>query len=849
MRAKAPNARRRGQRVASLSRQPSGWGERMTSRLAVGNGLAIREPRSETRKSCGEEPVDRCVAVAGAVNRKRPMQGHLVFDAGADAWSDFLNATLRYPIAQVDSLPDGVTGVYRDQAHNQCLCVIVPGARGQSKLLETAQRHSAEFVAAGSPQKYELFHVGPYALSRCAEDRLPSWVPAIKRTELLSKDLVLLPFRDEEQLRRAFGACHDAIFIDSAKDPAAAFDLLSLVIVSKVMDEQRQGSRYLFGEVVGEGELEIRVRLTKLLNDARRWLIGQDLADDEVRTVPNLRASVMTVILRQLQDFSLTLTGASPRGTDLLGVAYEHLVGATFRGELGSYFTPRNIADFMVRLIDAREGTIFDPSCGSGGLLIAAHRLAHSEGKKPRALDLYGNDLNPRMVEAAKANFLVHALDPGHVLHGDGLDLSRMTAQWFKSGRSHQATVTPIWDGPPGPFDVVLANPPFAGHEKDPEILKHFSSAFREDGSVRSLNKTLPFLELIVASLKEGGRAGIVLPTSILNAEEDSFQRFRELLLQHAELLAIIGLPEKAFVHTDCGVHGALLFFKRSHKPRENYPIFVAWADQLGYDRLGKPTRTSSFPEIAAMFHRDQWPAEHQVFAKDLLAYGRWDPTWLRVARNLPADDESHVTLDQLVEVRNARWSRTQLQDDGEYRYFEVVDADIHTGRVDKVHTASGFELAKKGRIRNLVRAGDVLLPTHRDSLMATSAPNGRAVVLVDDVLDGVLTTDRFMILRPKIDPTLLVAILNSRGIRRQLVAQSRGAASLDIREHTLAKVLVPKSLLSSKKAAVVVKLRAEMLERRAQFEAVTSELSRVVEGEFGGDGDAPIRPPAAVNG
>ncbi len=293
----------------------------------------------------------------------------------------------------------------------------------------------------------------------------------------------------------------------------------------------------------------------------------------------------------------MTLTGASPRGTDLLGVAYEHLVGATFRGELGSYFTPRNIADFMVRLIDAREGKIFDPSCGSGGLLIAAHRLAHSEGKKPQALDLYGNDLNPRMVEAAKANFLVHALDPAHVLHGDGLDLSRMVTRWFKAGRSRQATETTLWDGPPGPFDVVLANPPFAGHEKDPEILKRFSSAFREDGSVRSLNKTLPFLELIVASLKEGGRAGIVLPTSILNAEEESFQRFRELLLERAELLAIIGLPEKAFVHTDCGVHGALLFFKRCHKPRKDYRIFVAWADQLGYDRLGKPTRTSSFPK------------------------------------------------------------------------------------------------------------------------------------------------------------------------------------------------------------------------------------------------------------
>ncbi len=248
---------------------------------------------------------ERCGAVADAVNGKRPMQSQLAFHAGAagaDAWSDFLTETLWYPIAQVGSLPEG-TGVYRDQAHNQCLCVIVPETRGQSRLLETAQRHSAEFIAVGSPQKYDLYHVGPYALSRCAEDRLPSWIPAIKRTELLSKEHVLLPFRDEEQLRRAFGACHDAIFIDSAKDPAAAFDLLSLVIVAKVMDEQRQDRRYLFGEVVGEGEFVTRVRLTKLLNDARRWLIGQDLVDDEVRTVPNLRASVMTVLLRQLQDF------------------------------------------------------------------------------------------------------------------------------------------------------------------------------------------------------------------------------------------------------------------------------------------------------------------------------------------------------------------------------------------------------------------------------------------------------------------------------------------------------------------------------------------------------------------
>src|ERR1035441_2648537 len=69
--------------------------------------------------------------------------------------------------------------------------------------------------------------------------------------------------------------------------------------------------------------------------------------------------------------------------------------------------------------------------------------------------------------------------------------------------------------------------------------------------------------------------------------------RFRELLLNHVELLAIIGLPEKAFVHTDCGVHGALLFFERRRNPRSEYKVFVGRAVSLGYDRLGKPTRES----------------------------------------------------------------------------------------------------------------------------------------------------------------------------------------------------------------------------------------------------------------
>jgi tRNA1(Val) A37 N6-methylase TrmN6 len=653
----------------------------------------------------------------------------------------------------------------------------------------------------------------------------------------------LPPFRDEDQLRKAFATCHNAIYADSARDPAATFDLLSLIIAAKVMDEKNEIPFYQFSEIVGEPEAVAVDRMTELLNAARRWLAGQELANGDLSAVPVLRYPVVSTIFRSLQDYSLLLTGSSPFGTDLLGVAYEQLVGATFRGELGSYFTPRNIADFMVRLLDIQAGQVLDPTCGSGGLLIAALRYARSQGESAGLLEVYGNDLNPRMVEAAKVNFLVHGVDPARVLRGDGLELSRMLGRWFAV--ESQAHAGLLWDGPAGPFDFVLANPPFAGHERNGQILKGIATAHRADGTLRSLNKTIPFLELIVAALREGGRAGIVLPTSILNAEEESFVRFRELLLKHVELVAIIGLPEKAFVHTDCGIHGALLFFERRAIPRPEYDVFVGWVDQLGYDRLGKPTRTSDFPALLERFQQQSWPPNHRVSITELQAHGRWDPTWLRVARSLPsASAGDFVPLSSLLEVRDATWSRRQIREDKTYPYFEVADADLHSGRVLEVHTATGFELAKKGRIRNRVRTGDILLPNHRDSLMAASAANGRSVVVVDEALDGVLTTDRFLVLRARIDPTLLVAILNSRGVRRQLVAQCRGAASLDIREHTLAKVMVPKALLDSDKAPRIRNLVTEIGVLRDRVNQVSAELANYIECEFGSD--EPIRPPAA---
>lgn len=773
-------------------------------------------------------------------------------------WVEELTSSLCYKPEHIDPL-DQSLAVYRDSGRRTPFIFISDCPEYPDEIDERLARTRAdgfEFAVFGSePESARVYQLGTYEGEYHQVRYIPTWMPAYRRTRMVPKNVCLLPFRAEEEIRRVFKLCHDVIYKELANDPAAAFDLLLLVVAAKVLDERSEETVYQFGLVEGEPETVREERFFKLLADAQQWL--ERRAENSAGfNIPSVPGKLPYAIFGAFQDYSLVFTADSIAGTDAIGIAYESIVGSTFRGELGSYFTPRNIADFVIRMMDVRRGSIFDPACGSGGLLLSARRFAASQqiarhaeeavAEEAVSVKCYGNDLNPRMVRAARVNFLLHSLDPNCILQGDGLQLDRMLNEF---GFAESVVGNgPWWSAiENGPFDAVVANPPFAGHEQSIENLSRVESASRPNGSLRSLNRTIPFLETIVASLKLGGVAGIVLPTSILNAEEDSFVRFRALLLRHVELLAIIGLPERAFVHTDSGIHGALLFFKRVYEPRADYEIFVDWAKHLGYDRLGRYKRENDFPRILNRYHKKPWPTGNTFKLSALLDHGRFDPAWLRVAATLPRSDshnaDNFVNLTEVIQVRDERISRRSIEDDKLYRYFEVSDTDLETGAVRAIQEASGFELRKKGRIKKVVRNGDILMPNHRDSLIAKGAPTGRSVVLVGPELDGVLTTDRFITLRPSIDPLLARLLLNSAGVRRQIVAQCRGAASLDIRERTLASVLVPRSILSGPRAQALTERALEVEKMRAKLSEQVAGVQTAIEEQFGIGGE--FRPEA----
>jgi hypothetical protein len=120
-------------------------------------------------------------------------------------------------------------------------------------------------------------------------------------------------------------------------------------------------------------------------------------------------------------------------------------------------------------------------------------------------------------------------------------------------------------------------------------------------------------------------------------------------------------------------------------------------------------------------------------------------------------------------------------------------------GSVKQTHRALGKVVLQKGRLKLRVQAGDILLPNHRDSLIAkTAAGIGRSAVRVGKELEGCITTDRFTPLEAKIDQDLLVAVLNSRLVRKQFAVHARGSASFDIRDKVLEDVWVPRSIVEN---------------------------------------------------
>jgi type I restriction enzyme M protein len=143
----------------------------------------------------------------------------------------------------------------------------------------------------------------------------------------------------------------------------------------KLYDERETPRYYEFMGLAGETESQTanRIRLLfqkSILSRRYRDVFSTKFSETSPPTI-ELDDSTICFIVRQFQGYSLVNTSATLEGADIKGTVFERMVGGTFRGELGAYFTPREIVEFMVEILDPGvDDLVVDPACGSGGFLI-----------------------------------------------------------------------------------------------------------------------------------------------------------------------------------------------------------------------------------------------------------------------------------------------------------------------------------------------------------------------------------------------------------------------------------------------------------------------------------------------
>ncbi len=242
---------------------------------------------------------------------------------------------------------------------------------------------------------------------------------------------------------------------------------------------------------------------------------------------------------------------------DLLGAAYEYLIGefADSAGKKGGeFYTPRSVVRMMVRLIKPElKHDIYDPCCGSGGMLIAAKEYIDEHGEDGRKANLFGQEFNGTVWSIAKMNMLLHGISTANLQNDDTL-----------------AEPQHVEDGELMHFDRVLTNPPFSinwgNTEKDANGKPAWKPKFEAErfpyGQVPlgSKKADLMFLQHMLAVTRDGGMVATVLPHGVLFRGGDE-QIIRAGIIEDDLLEAVIGIAPNLFYGT--GIPACILVLRQ----------------------------------------------------------------------------------------------------------------------------------------------------------------------------------------------------------------------------------------------------------------------------------------------
>jgi type I restriction enzyme M protein len=390
--------------------------------------------------------------------------------------------------------------------------------------------------------------------------------------------------------------CHQILWNGGKLSPQNAFNELCKIISLKLIDEQNQISK--------------RYEAPLLRQRYEQYQQKHPHIFDETLKVSD---SILESIIEQLHDLRFL-----EADLDVAGLAFERFMDNFFKGDLGQYFTPREIVKFMVEMLQpSATDRILDPCCGTGGFPLHALDFVRKNNSSIRnhSKNYWGIEINGELTRIARMNMMLHGVESSNILLADSLsfDLKNLF----------------------GTFDLILTNPPF-GAKTDISHLHHFELARGKN----SQKTEILFIEQIWNFLKEGtGKAAVVLPDGILT--NPSTQYVRDWLVNKFEVLSVVKLPTEAFMLYGASVSSSIVFLRKLNQKEidANSQVVMAIPNTIGYDATGRANE-NQLHKIAEAFHdrksQKQFDKECDLFfisLKQILADGRLDPKYYHPER------------------------------------------------------------------------------------------------------------------------------------------------------------------------------------------------------------------------
>lgn len=290
---------------------------------------------------------------------------------------------------------------------------------------------------------------------------------------------------------------------------------------------------------------------------------------------------------------------------DLLGAAYEYLIKyfADSAGKKGGeFYTPSQVVRLLVSLLKPAEGMeIYDPTVGSGGMLIQSLQYVEEHGGNPRNLALYGQESNPTTWIICRMNMILHNITSATIEDGDTLeDPKILDGGTFKK------------------FNIVIANPPFSQNYN--KAAMKFQNRFPYGFAPETGKKAdLMFVQHMVASLKGSGRMATVMPHGVLF--RGSAEKVIRKGLVDADLIeAIISLPPALFYGT--GIPACVLIINKAKDEALRHKIFFINADaEYGEGKVQNYLRPEDIEKIDFVFtHKRELPKYSRLVDAKIIA-------------------------------------------------------------------------------------------------------------------------------------------------------------------------------------------------------------------------------------